>query len=111
MTESLKRILAQTDIAASNSMIEAFFRLAKHNWLFRHNLDTIETVRRLVEFYVNEHNSSLPHRAHRGRTPDEVYFGRESDVPDKLAKARLAARMARLENNRRRRCGACEAVA
>ena len=107
----LKRILAQTDITASNSMIEAFFRLAKHNWLFLHNLDTIERVRRLVEFYVNGHNSRLPHRAHRGRNSDELSFGRECDVPDKSAKARLAARIARLENNRGRRCGACEAVA
>ena len=30
------------------------------------------TVRRLVAFYVNEHNGVLPHSAFRGQTPDEM---------------------------------------
>ena len=106
----LKRILAQTDISASNSMIEAFFRVAKHNWLLLNELDTIATVRGLVEFYVTEHNTRLPHSAHSGRTPDEVYFRREIDVPEKLAAARVVARAARLEANRARQCEACRAV-
>ena len=105
----LKRILAQTDIAASNSVIEAFFRIAKHGWLFLNDLDTLSTVRRLVEFYVTEHNSKLPHSALHGRTPDEVYFGRGTDVPDRLAQARATAREERYEANRTRRCNACRA--
>lgn len=70
----LKRILAQTDISSSNSMIETFFRVAKHNWLFVNDLDTIATVRRLIEFYITEHNTKLRHSALNGRTPDEVYL-------------------------------------
>ena len=105
----LRRILAQTDIGASNSMIEAFFRVAKHNWLFLNDLDTAATVRRLVQFYVAEHNGRLPHSALGGRTPDEVYFDRAADVPEKLAAGRLAARAARLQANRARQCEACVA--
>ena len=103
----LKRILAQTDIAASNSMIEAFFRIAKHNWIFLNDLDTMATVRRLMKFYVMEYNARLPHSALGGRTPDEVYLDRQADVPEKLAAARVAARAARLEANRARQCEAC----
>lgn len=55
----LKRILAQTEIAYSNSMIEAFFRRIKHQWLFLNELDIISTVRRLVAFYVNEYTRSF----------------------------------------------------
>ena len=106
----LKRILAQTDISSSNSMVEAFFRVAKHNWLYLNNLDDIATVRRLVEFYINEHNSKLPHSALHGRTPDEVYFGRAASLPRELAAARAEARDARIEANRSRLCNECRVV-
>ena len=55
-------------------MIEAWWRSLKHQWLFLHPLDTVATVRRLVAFYVDEHNRVLPHSAFRGQTPDEMYF-------------------------------------
>jgi hypothetical protein len=56
-------------------MIEAWWRSLKHQWLFLHPLDSVTTVRRLVEFYVDEHNRVLPHSAFRGQTPDEMHFG------------------------------------
>jgi hypothetical protein len=31
-------------------------------------------LRKLIEFYVREHNSRLPHSAFRAQTPDEMYF-------------------------------------
>ena len=107
----LKRILAQTEIASSNSMIEAFFRRIKHQWLFLNELDTISTVRRLVAFYVTEYNERLPHSALSGRTPDEAYFGTADDVPDQLARARIEARAARLQSNRAGSCDDCLAAA
>jgi hypothetical protein len=57
------------------SMIEAWWRSLKHQWLFLHSLDSVTTVRRLVEFSVQQHNRVLPHSAFRGQTPDEMYFG------------------------------------
>jgi hypothetical protein len=70
----LRRVLAFTELKFSNSMIEAWWRSLKHQWLFLHSLDSVTTVRRLVEFYVHEHNCVLPHSAFRGQTPDEMYF-------------------------------------
>jgi len=47
----LKRILAQTEITFSNSMIESWWRvLKKHQWLYLNTLDTVSTVRKLVAF-------------------------------------------------------------
>jgi len=66
--------LAFTELKFSNSMIEAWWRSLKHQWLFLHPLDSVTTVRRLVAFYVDEHNRVLPHSAFRGQTPDEMYF-------------------------------------
>jgi len=71
----LRRLLAITELKFSNSMIEAWWRSLKHQWLFLHSLDNITTVRRLVAFYVDEHNRVLPHSAFRGQTPDEMSSG------------------------------------
>jgi len=51
-------------------------------------------VRRLVEIYVAEHNSRLPHSAFGGQTPDEMYFGTGGGVEQRLAAGRRAARLA-----------------
>jgi transposase InsO family protein len=74
-TGVLRRLLAFTELKFSNSMIEAWWRSLKHQWLFLHSLDSSATVRRLVAFYVDQHNRVLPHSAFRGQTPDEMYFG------------------------------------
>jgi putative transposase len=55
-TGVLRRLLAFTELKFSNSMIEAWWRSLKHQWLFLHSLDSIGTVRRLVAFYVDEQN-------------------------------------------------------
>ena len=103
----LKRVLAQTEVRFSNSMIEAWWRSLKHSWLFLHSLDTVARVRSLVAFYVEQHNTTIPHSAFRGQTPDEMFFGKGDDVPDQLARARAAARRARLAENRAKSCAVC----
>lgn len=107
----LSRVLAQTEITFSNSMIESWWRVLKHQWLFLNTLDSVRTVEKLVAFYVQEHNSRLPHSAFRGQTPDEMYFGTGNKVPAELETARQQARQARAEANRKRTCSACEPVA
>ena len=104
----LNRVLAQTEITFSNSMIESWWRVLKHQWLYLNTLDSVRTVETLVAFYVQEHNSRLPHSAFRGQTPDEMYFGQGGDIPDKLEISRKKARKERIETNRKRTCRACE---
>ena len=103
----LKRILAQTEIRYSNSLIESWWRVIKHQWLFLNTLDTVASVRKLVAFYVEQHNRHLPHSAFKGQTPDEMYFGTGDDIPKKLEEARLQARELRLKSNRERNCQVC----
>jgi hypothetical protein len=91
-------------------MIEAWWRSLKHQWLFLHSLDSVTTVRRLVEFYVQEHNRVLPHSAFRGQTPDEMYFGRGDAVLADLTARAAAARLARAEANRSVTCGTCPSI-
>jgi putative transposase len=103
----MKLILAQTDISYSNSMIEAYWRVLKNQWLYLNHLDSIVTLRRLVEFYVDQYNTVLPHSAFRGQTPDEMYFGTGKGIPDQLAAAGESARQERIEVNRNLSCETC----
>jgi putative transposase len=103
----IHRVLAQVEVAFSNSLIEAWWRSLKSNWLHLNTLDTVAAVRRLTSFYVAEHNTKMPHAAFHGQTPDEVYFGRGDDVADQLAEAKRHARQTRLATNRNLSCDAC----
>ena len=92
----LERVLAQVDVAYSNSMIEAFWRSLKHQWLYLNSLDSIERLRVLVAVFIEQHNTQMPHLAFAGQTPDEIYFGTAVDLPAQLAAARSKAREERL---------------
>jgi putative transposase len=109
-TGVLRRLLAFTELKFSNSMIEAWWRSLKHQWLFLHSLESVATVRRLVAFYVQEHNHVLPHSAFRGQTPDEMYFGTGDAVPTDLRLRAAAARQARVAANRSTSCETCPSL-
>jgi hypothetical protein len=106
----LRRLLAFTELKLSNSMIEAWWRSLKHQWLFLHPLDSVTTVRRLVAFYVDQHNRVLPHSAFHGQTPDEMYFGTGEAVAADLRSRAAAARRTRVEANRLASCETCALV-
>jgi putative transposase len=104
----LKRVLAQTDIDFSNSLIESWWRVLKHQWLYLNTLDTVATIEKLVTFYVEQHNTHIPHSAFQGQTPDEMYFGTDLDIPKQLQEARTTARVSRMKSNRAQTCQTCE---
>jgi putative transposase len=88
----IHRVLAQVEVAYSNSMIEAWWRSLRNNWLPVNTLDTVAAVRRLTSFYVAEHNTAIPHSAFQGETPDEMYFGTHTGVAANLVRQRGRAR-------------------
>ncbi|MBN2193513.1 MAG: DDE-type integrase/transposase/recombinase [Polyangiaceae bacterium] len=106
----LRRVLAQVEVAFSNSMIESWWRSLKHNWLFLHSLDSVAAVEKLVAFYVEQHNSVMAHSAFRGATPDEVFFGHADAVEPGLVEARRKARADRIAWNRALECNQCHGL-
>ncbi len=104
----LQRLLAQTDISFSNSLIESWWRALKHLWLYLNTLETVSRLKTLVTFYVDEHNTRLPHSAFRGQTPDEMYFGTGDHIPDELDAAKKVTRQSRMEVNRATSCSTCQ---
>ena len=107
-TGLLRWLLAQTEVTFPNSLIESWWRVLKHQWLYLNELDSMTTVTKLVAFYVDQHNSHLPHSAFRGQTPDEMHFGTGNDIPQRLEEARCAARELRMTTNRSTSCRVCE---
>jgi putative transposase len=104
----LKRVLAQTEITFSNSMIEAWWRVLKHQWLYLNQLESLAGVKNLVAYYVEQHNEHLPHSAFKGQTPNEMHFGTGAKVPDRLKAEALKARVARRETNLALSCSVCD---
>ena len=103
----LRRLLAQTDISFSNSLIKSWWRALKHQWLYLNTLDTVSRLEKLVTFYVDEHNMRLPHSAFRGQTPNEMYFGTGDRIPDELEAEKKVARQSRMKLNRATFCPKC----
>ena len=95
----VRRVLAHVEVSFSNSMIEAFWRSLRHQWLYLHSLESFRQLEQLIDFYVREHNTQMPHHAFDGRTPDEVYFAQDDGVRNRLEAARHQARRERMEVN------------
>jgi transposase InsO family protein len=102
----IERLLALVQVDFSNSVVEAFWRSAKYQWLFLNELRTVADVRRLVAFFVEQHNT-VPHSSFKGQTPDELYSGTGDGVVVELAEARAKARRERFARNRASHCSIC----
>ena len=76
--------LKGSDERGANSVIESWWRTLKHQWLYLNTLDTVDSLRRLVDQYVEEYNLRLPHSAFQGQTPEEMYRNTGQDVPKAL---------------------------
>ncbi len=83
----LKRILALVEATYSNSMIEAWWRALKHQWLYLNALDSFSRLRELVAFCVEAHNTQMPRSAFDGQTPNEVCFGTAPNLGAELKAA------------------------
>jgi putative transposase len=105
--QNIKRVLAQVEVSFSNSMIEAFWRSLKHNWLFLNTLDSFGAVLKLVTFYIAQHNTVIPHSAFQGQTPDEIFFCTGDHIPQELAAFRSEALRKRRQYNLSLSCQQC----
>lgn len=72
--DNLKKLVAQTDIKFSNSMVEAVNKTIKYDYLFTRDLYSLEDIKRFLEFAVADYNNK-PHSALHGLTPHEVFDG------------------------------------
>jgi putative transposase len=71
--ENVKRIIAKQTIHWSNSMVEAFFRSLKNNYLYARTSQTFTELNRRLSYYFKQHNEVIPHSSLGGAVPIEVY--------------------------------------
>jgi len=67
-------------ITFPNSLIESWWRVLKHQWLYLNTLDSVSTVNNLVAFHVGQHNTHRLHLEFEGQTPDEMYCGLNAGI-------------------------------
>ncbi len=72
--DNLKKVIAQSDIQFSNSMVEAVNRKLKYDYLFTRQLFSIEDTQYFLKFAINDYNHK-PIDVLHGLTPHEVFNG------------------------------------
>jgi len=110
-TGRLRRLLALTEITYSNSLIESWWRVLKHQWLYLNALDSIAAVERLVglsDFTWPSTTSGCRTRRFVARRRTRCTLAGRRTSPAQLEAKRAEARSRRLEENRRRSCGVCD---
>ena len=100
-------VIAQVDIAQSNSSIESLWSQIRSRWLYIHTLDSFQVLERLIGRYFNDHNELIPRAELSGRTPNEAFFEQEDDLATRLRMEHTQARIRRVAENQARRCPAC----
>jgi hypothetical protein len=88
-------------------MIEVFWRTLEYSYLYKYSLDSLTTVKRLIEKFIEDYNTVMPHSAFKCQTPDEMFFGNASSIEEQISKGRLEAREKRIEFNRALSCDEC----
>ena len=102
---NIQKLIAQSDIIFSNSMVEAVNKRIKYDYLFTTNLLDIGQVKKYLLWAVDQYNNK-PHSALYGLTPSEVFSGM---LPDKnrFKPAMKQAAKKRKEINLNQQCLNC----
>ena len=101
-SKSMRRLLAKVDISSSNSMVEAFFRSLKNNYLYFQKTGGFAVLKKKIKFFINQHNHVIPHSAFKGAAPYEMFiesWGAEDE--ENLRKLRQKAVQNRRERYKR----------
>lgn len=105
---SIHHVLAKTDIRESNSMIEAFFRSLKNNYLyFQGKLSDVSQAQKCLRFYIEQHNTKLPHSAFNGATPEDIMSNTWEKKKIEIDNLKTKALQNRKATYRLMACGVC----
>ena len=102
---SITKIIAQKDIAFSNSPIEAINKIIK-KYLRFYKPATLEQLHSCIERAVYDYSFIRPHGSLNGRIPMEVYTNQPLNIDTKPFL--MQAKAERLEQNLKHACGICK---
>jgi hypothetical protein len=76
----VKHLIAQKDIPFSNSRIEAFNKIIKHQFLLPRNLEDRKQLINALAEDVPVYNTIRPQYSLQGNTPEETFSGKPLDI-------------------------------
>jgi putative transposase len=74
---NILQLIAQKDIKFSNSQIEAFNKVLKHQFLHPKEIANREEFQEILENDIRIYNTKRPQGSLKGSTPDETYHSIE----------------------------------
>lgn len=102
----IKHLIAQKDIPFSNSKIEAFNKIIKHQFLIPQNLANREQLDVALGIDVHTYNTIRPQLSLQGNTPVETFNGKTLDL--KIYKSHFEVQKTeRTTVNQQNRCKGC----
>lgn len=78
--QDIKHLIAQKDIPFSNSSIEAFNKIIKHQFLLPRNLEDRKRLINALATDVLTYNTIRPQLSLRGNTHEETFSGKTMDI-------------------------------
>jgi putative transposase len=103
---SIEHIIAQRDVAFSNSMIEATNKVIKHQFLFPKTIASRDELKPILYEAVNSYNSMRPQMSLAGNTPDEAFNGLSTDF-SKYSSNFKEQKTVRRKLNKKNSCKKC----
>jgi putative transposase len=98
--------IAQKDITASNSKIEAYNKIIKHQFLLPRQLYCLKQLLQALAIDVPMYNNIRPQLSLQGNTPVEAYSGKAIDI--KTYKTHFVQqKQHRLAQNQQNKCAIC----
>jgi hypothetical protein len=96
--QEIKPLIAQKDIPYSNSKIEAFNKIIKHQFLLPQNLINREQLVTALAINMQTYNAIRPQLSLHGNTPAETFNGKTIDL--KNYKSHFEAQKNRKNNDK-----------
>jgi putative transposase len=103
----IKHLLAQKDIPYSNSKIEAFNKIIKHQFLLPKNIENRKQLLIHLSNDVEIYNSIRPQFSLQGNTPNETFEGKTIDIT--VYKTHFEQQKSlRISKNQQSKCKSCK---
>ncbi|WP_281335985.1 hypothetical protein [Flavobacterium eburneipallidum] len=102
----IKHLIAQKDISFSNSSIEAFNKIIKHQFLLPRNLENRKQLINALAEDIPVYNTIRPQLALQGNTPKETFSGKPLDINHYKTHFNNQ-KLVRLTQNQQNKCKSC----
>ncbi len=103
----IKHLIVQKDIPFSNSKIEAFNKIIKHQFLLPQNLENRKQLVLALDIDVLTYNSIRPQFSLLGNTPNETFEGKVIDITDYKSHFEQQ-KVLRIAKNQQSKCKSCK---